>query len=154
MDYRLRPARLADLEVLVRHRRAMWHDMGTYRGRQLAAADAPYRAWVQREWRALRLRAWVVEDAGGAVVAGGALWLQAIHPRPGTRNLVQPYLLSFYTEPAHRGKGLARGIARECIAWSREKGYPRIALHASDAGRALYEGLGFRPTAELRLDLD
>ncbi|HEX2066844.1 MAG TPA: hypothetical protein VHI93_08535, partial [Candidatus Thermoplasmatota archaeon] len=99
MEYRLRPARLADLEALVRHRRAMWQEMGTYAGRRLAAADAPYRAWVQREWRALRLRAWVVEDAGGAVVAGGALWLQGIHPRPGTRNLVQPYLLSFYTEP-------------------------------------------------------
>jgi hypothetical protein len=34
--------------------------------------------------------------------------------------------------------------------WSREQGFDRVVLHASDAGRPLYEKIGFKPTNEMR----
>ena len=40
------------------------------------------------------------------------------------------------------------------LAWLREQGLQSVDLHASDAGRHLYETLGFEPTNEMRLRLD
>jgi hypothetical protein len=36
----------------------------------------------------------------------------------------------------------------------RERGLSAVLLHASDAGRPLYESMGFTPTSEMRLVLD
>ena len=48
-----------------------------------------------------------------------------------------------YTEPEHRRRGLARRLMAEMIAWCRAAGLGSVSLHASDAGRPLYEALGF-----------
>jgi hypothetical protein len=36
------------------------------------------------------------------------------------------------------------------LQWAREQGFDRVVLHASDAGRSLYESLGFKSTNEMR----
>lgn len=59
------------------------------------------------------------------------------------------YLLNFWVEPEHRGEGLARGLVREALAESRRRGIRVTALHASDAGRLVYEPMGFRATNEM-----
>ena len=59
-------------------------------------------------------------------------------------------LLGMFTEPAWRGKGIARRIVQAAMRWSRERGYPRITLHASKMGRPVYEKLGFERTWEMR----
>lgn len=150
----LRPATLSDLDLLVRHRRRMWEEMGTNTVAELEVADEPYRRWAREQMDAGKLVAWVVEEgAGGAPVASGCLWLQPVQPRPGRPFGVQPYLLSMFTEPAHRGKGHARRIVEMAIAWSRERGHPWLALHASQFGRPLYEKMGFTDSGEMRLRL-
>jgi predicted acetyltransferase len=58
--------------------------------------------------------------------------------------------MSFYTEPAYRGQGLATLIVKETMNWSRDKGYPWMTLHASAAGRGVYEKLGWEATTEMR----
>jgi GNAT superfamily N-acetyltransferase len=67
--------------------------------------------------------------------------------------LKTPYLMSMYTETAFRRKGIAKSIVCNAIAWSREHGYDKINLHASEMGRHLYESLGFSATTEMRLRL-
>ena len=42
---------------------------------------------------------------------------------------------------------------RELVDWCRAQGFDCVCLHASDAGRPLYEQLGFQPTNEMRLNL-
>jgi hypothetical protein len=39
------------------------------------------------------------------------------------------------------------------IQWLKDQGFTSVALHASDAGRHLYETLGFQLTNEMRLSL-
>ena len=146
----VRPASLRDLDVLVRQRRRMWEDMGVLEG--LDEADRVYRAWARRRL-GRTLFAWVAEARDGRVVGGGCLWLMVVHPRPGFPGGPQPYLLSFYTEPAFRGQGIARRIVRACVRWARERGHPRVTLHASSMGRPVYEALGFVPTGEMKLGL-
>lgn len=150
---RLRRATPDDLDLLVRHRRAMFVEMAEgHAEASLDAADPVYRAWAARRLRTGRLVGFVVEERGEAV-ASGCVWVKRIHPRPGLTTRDEPYLLSMYTEPAHRGKGHAERIARAAIAWSLAGGYPRITLHASEMGRPLYERLGFERRWEMRLDL-
>lgn len=149
----LRQATLADLDLLVRHRRAMWADMDvTYTREDLDAADPVYRAWAARRLRTGRFVGFIVEERGRPV-ASGCVWVKRVHPRPAAATLDEAYLLSMYTEPAHRGKGHAERIVRAALAWARERGLPRMTLHASDMGRPLYEKLGFERRWEMKLDL-
>jgi predicted GNAT family acetyltransferase len=58
-----------------------------------------------------------------------------------------------YTDPDHRRRGLAKSIIEAMTCWCREQGFGWVSLHASDAGRHIYENLGFKPTNEMRLVL-
>lgn len=148
----LRPATVADVPLLVRHRRLMWSDIGGYAPADLDAADVVYARWVRREMRAGRIAAWV-SVVRGETAASGVLWLQFVQPRPLHPTGATPYLMSMYTEREHRGKGHAKRIVKAAIAWTKREGYPRMTLHASDMGRPIYEKLGFVRTWEMKLDL-
>jgi GNAT superfamily N-acetyltransferase len=54
--------------------------------------------------------------------------------------------MSMYTEPAHRGRGVAKMALRNMISWSRKKGCPAISPHASRLGRPIYTSFGWEPT--------
>ena len=63
------------------------------------------------------------------------------------------FVYNVYTEPAHRRRGVARALLDVLHDWALARGLGAIGLHASAAGRPLYETLGYRPTNEMRLDL-
>lgn len=62
--------------------------------------------------------------------------------------------MNVYTEPAQRGQGLARRLVAMALDYCRAEGIPMAALHASDAGRPIYEAMGFSETGEMRLRLE
>jgi GNAT superfamily N-acetyltransferase len=62
-------------------------------------------------------------------------------------------ILNVYTDPEYRRRGIARLLMETMIDWCKRKGLARVNLHASDAGRHLYESLGFEPSNEMRLKL-
>ncbi len=66
------------------------------------------------------------------------MWLQQVQPRPHRASMVQPYLLSMYTEPDFRRRGVASMVVKEAIEWCRKNKYSQ---------------LGFKRTWEMRLDL-
>jgi hypothetical protein len=39
------------------------------------------------------------------------------------------------------------------VEWCRAQGFHSVRLAASDAGRPLYQSLGFNPTHEMKLEL-
>lgn len=146
----IRPATLDDLGTLVRHRRGMFEDMHPdLRKRDLDEADRAFRAWARRGMKAGEYAGFVAE-AEGRAVASGCVWLQPVQPRPGWTKGRQAYLLGMFTEPAWRGKGIARRIVQAAMRWSRERGHPRLTLHASQMGQPVYEKLGFERTWEMR----
>ena len=151
--FKLRSATGKDLAVLVQHRRAMWEDMGVKDGRRLSQADKAYRRWASKRLRDGSLRCWVVENPDGMIVGSGCLWLQPIQPSPGRSGGLQPYLLSMYTMPHYRGKGLASKVVREAVKWTRQNRYASLRLHASEMGRGVYRKLGFKRTWEMRRNM-
>lgn len=141
----MRLATTADLDVLARHRVAMFVEMGS-----LAAGSAESREiedatrlFVAETMASDEWFAWIVEDATGVLGSGAAL-LRRLAPRPGhAAGGTEAYLLSFYTEPRARRRGVATTVMRACLAWCAARGITRITLHASDAGRPVYTPLGF-----------
>ena len=147
---RVRRATVGDLDILVHHRRGMWEHLNVRNRNSLDQADQVYRRWVRSKLRNGKVVAWVVESSSGTIVGGGCLWLRPTQPRPNLTKPVDPYLLSMYTEPDFRRRGVASLIVIEAIKWSRKNGYGSIFLHASKNGRRLYREYGFSRSWEMR----
>jgi RimJ/RimL family protein N-acetyltransferase len=73
-------------------------------------------------------------------------------PNPWNPKGRTPYLLSMYTRPEARGRGVASAIVRAAIAWSTQHGHRIMRLHASAQGRGVYARFGFERSWEMRRD--
>jgi RimJ/RimL family protein N-acetyltransferase len=149
----LRRATLDDLDLLVSHRQRMWQAMGRFTAAQHNEASRTYRRWLRPRLRSGRATAFIVEGRGKQPVASGVVWLQEFQPRPTWGGTHQAYLMSVFTEPAARGRGHATRITRAAMAWAKEEGAERMALHASAQGARIYRRLGFERTHEMRITL-
>jgi GNAT superfamily N-acetyltransferase len=131
----------------------MWRDIGGRTPGDIARAGPAYRRWIRREVAHRRFLAFVVEDRSGRTAGSGAVWISPVHPRPGRLSrLSMPYILSMYTEPAFRRRGVASRIVRAMVRWAKDHGYRRVYLHASRMGRPVYARLGFVLGREMRFE--
>jgi len=113
----------------------------------------PRRGLLERAIPAGEWTGWIAEDGHG-VLGGGAALLRVQPPGPDCpAGGESAYLLNFYTEPRARRRGVATALVRACLAWCGSRGVARVSLHASAAGRHVYERLGFGP-ARNRHDLE
>ncbi len=151
---RLRRASVDDLALLVRHRHRMWSDIGNRSEADVREHDQRYRRWARLRLRSGELAGVVAETPDGFPVGSGLVWFRPDQPRPGVRALLSPYILSMYTEPEWRGRGVASQIVGRLVAMSRRPGIASVVLHASKFGRRLYRRLGFERTWEMRFWLD
>ncbi len=131
----------------------MWEDIDSFDKSDLDRGNRENRAWARARLRNGTLQGWLAEDSESKVVGGGCIWLQPIQPHPEVKKRRQPYLMSMFTEPSFRGKGVASCIEGAAVEWSRVNGYPYVMLHASERGRGLYEKLGFERLWQMRLKL-
>lgn len=132
----------------------MWEAIAGFAPQELDAADRRYRDWARSRVASGTLLGFIVETEASEPVASGCLWLMPIQPRPGWKSTTAPYLMSMYTEPSHREKGLATRIVRESLHWARAQGCDMMILHASRFGEKMYLREGFRWTLEMRRRLD
>jgi len=133
----------------------MWEEIRDYTPAELDRHDVVYRRWARALMADGKFLAVLAEDSRGRVLGSGGLWRMPAQPRPGPLGRGEmPYVLSMFTEPDHRGLGIASRIVREMVRWSRAHRYGRIVLHASRFGRPVYERLGFEDGSEMRLPLN
>src|SRR5262245_3627374 len=114
-DYRIRQATLADADVLVRHRTAMFEDMGVAIDRE--AVGTAFRAWLMEHMPTDRYLAWIVENSSNEVVSGGGISIIQWPPGPWDLGGRLAFVYNVYTEPAHRARGLARLVMRAIHDW-------------------------------------
>jgi GNAT superfamily N-acetyltransferase len=131
----------------------MFEAMGFHDQEQLRAMDAASAPFFERGLRDGTYRGFLAVTSSGEVVAGGGVMRLAFQPHPLDPRPQRAFVVNMYTEPPWRGRGLARRLMEAMIEWCREQGFRVLYLHASDEGRPLYEGLGFKPTNEMRLRL-
>jgi len=140
---------VADLDLLVRHRRGMWQAIRDLSTESLEGADRVYRRWARARMNSGRFVGFIV-DVGRRPVASGCVWLMELQPRPHWKGTQAAYLLSMFTEPDHRREGHATRIVEAAMKWAKARGIPVMLLHASPYGEALYARLGFERTTEMR----
>lgn len=138
---------------MMRLRAATIDDIEPGLGARVPAYPARFGRWFSTELREGRLWGWIAEDPRGTAIGSGLVWLQPRFPGAHFPHQRLPYILQVYTDPAWRGRGIASSIVERIVTSARARGYPRILLHSSPAGRSLYERLGFQPTTEMRLEL-
>lgn len=152
--FRVRRATLDDVPTIVYQRHAMFAEMGDGTPDSLDRMDASFAPWLVEKMTAGEYLGWFALDEAGQPVAGAGLWVQPWPVGPVDQTGQRAYLMNVYTEPRCRGRGLARRLVQLTLDWSREHGLKTAMLNASDAGRPIYETLGFRQSSEMRLSLD
>lgn len=151
MKFKVSRATERDIGLLTRHRSAMWLDIHPELGAKIEASKDTTRRWIEGKLSNGRLVGFVVRTKSGQVAGSCCLWIREEQPRPTSRRLEVPYLMSVYTERKYRRKGVARQVVSSAVAWCRQHGYERVVLHSSEEGKPLYESLGFEQTTEMRL---
>ena len=153
MKINIRKADLGDLKHIAHHRRAMFEEMGFRDPAVLGQVEESSREYFSEALRTGAYKAWLAEDPNGRVVAGGGIVIANWPGYPGETLAKRAWVLNMYTEPEARRRGVAKQLLAVIIGWCRTEGFCTVSLHASQAGRPLYETAGFQPTNEMRLSL-
>ena len=140
---------LADTPLITLHRKAMFAAIRNTPEATLDAMNAKFEPWLKRMLREGKYSGWITCDGDRPVASAGLMvldWAPHVLDPEGEH---RGYVLNLFVEPEYRGRGLARALTQECMTESRSKGIRVIALHASAAGRPLYEKLGFCAANEM-----
>lgn len=172
----LRRAVKADIPLLARHHRLMFEEMRALsgvtipkdsccsapdccvnvplsrKGNQNTALDFEQLETAQRAKLDEQLPdgscvAWIAEFRGNPV-ASGAVSILKTAPVPEDPLFTVGFLHSMYTEQSLRGRGIASSIIDRLLDHCRKKGLKRVLLNASEAGRTIYRGKGFKEMNE------
>jgi len=152
--FAIRTTTPADLEQILHHRRSMFRDDGYSDEPMLDAIVTNSRTVIERGLREGSYRGWfAVSD--GMVVAGVGLMISAWPAGPtGPHKSQRAYILNVYTEPEFRGRGISTTLMQAAVEHCRAEGFATVWLHATEAGRRVYEKVGFKSTNEMKLALE
>jgi GNAT superfamily N-acetyltransferase len=151
-DFTLREATADDIPEILQQRKRMYEDMGHRDPGALALMLSTTRKFLAQAIPAGSFRSWLA-IAEGRVVGGGAVLLSPWPSHTYDGECLRATILNVYTYPEFRRRGIARSLMQFMTGWCKSQGLAMVYLHASQDGRALYESLGFEPTAEMRLKL-
>lgn len=143
----------ADAELIGLHRRKMFMEMGQPDDSAMQAMVSSFVLWVRQKLTDGHYLGWLAVRKGEVVGGGGMLLLDFVphwrDPKP-----LRAYLLNFYVSPEARGQGLAKRLLQTAVEEARRRDIGVVALHASSAGRPIYEAAGFEASNEMMLMLE
>ena len=140
--FELRRVEPTDLPTLLEHRRLFFEEFGNADAATLADHIRIFRRWLQPRLKSGSVVGWIA-TADGVPAGSGLVYVQSNRPHPWNRTGRSPYLMAMYTQPAHRRQGIATAIVRAALNCAKDAGFSSMTLHATDAGRPVYEALGF-----------
>jgi GNAT superfamily N-acetyltransferase len=150
----IRHATVDDIPDLVRLRRTMFESMGYTDPTQLAAADQAAAAYFATAIPTGGFYGWLAVTATGQAVGSGGAVIDRHPPGPSNLSGQSGYIMNISTDPRYRRQGIARRMMQAILSWLAEQGIRRVTLHATEAGRPLYEQLGFAESNEMVLHAD
>lgn len=151
----IRVATPDDITVLAKHHRMMFEEIWEIKGiptdkSGLASLEKEYAKKLTNEFKSGTCISWVVQ-IGDQIVSSGAISIVSYVPVPHDLSLRVAFLHSIYTEKEYRHQHYARDITQEAANYCRDLGIKRLYLFASDAGRPLYENIGFVPVPNMMM---
>ncbi len=157
-EFLVRQATADDAALIARHRAAMFLEMHDLEASRVGDLEARSTRYLEVALTSGEYLGWLASPVGapGSIVSGAGVQVRRTLPHPrepdGTPHGKQAIVLNVYTEPAWRGRGVAELLMQRVIQWAGDAGMHTLVLHASTAGRPLYERLGFSATNEMRYD--
>ena len=143
MNITIRKADMSDLELLMEWRMTVLREVFS------VSPDDPMTELEQenRRYYQRALPAWdhiaCFACAGQKIVGCGGICFHQEMPSPDNPQGGCAYLMNIYTVPDFRGQGVGREIVRWLVQRAKERGIAKIYLETSEAGRTLYQELGF-----------
>jgi GNAT superfamily N-acetyltransferase len=136
-----------DVDALVELRVDLLRKLGKLEdGSQTPAFVAATRQYLLAAIARGDFTAWLAEENGEVIATSGVVLFER-PPAPGNLAGREAYLLTMFTLPSWRGKGLGTALMREILDAARRDGIGRLWLHATGDGRPIYEQAGFAPNA-------
>lgn len=151
--FTLREATEQDIPHLsIRHRK-MFEEIWQRKGQQIDNSTAmvieqAYARKLSAELPGGTCKSWLIEN-GSEPVASGAITIVSFVPSPNDLTSKAAYLHSMYTEAGLRGRDFASRIVKTALAYCRTNGIKRVFLSASEAGRPVYERIGFASSPDM-----
>jgi ribosomal protein S18 acetylase RimI-like enzyme len=149
----IRTLRADDLELICRHREAMFRDAGRSDD-VLAPMTAHFREWLKPRLHDGTYFGFVMSHDGKPVAGIGLMLIDwpphPEHPAQDKRG----YVLNVFVEPEYRQRGLARELMKLADAEFVRRDVRYAILHATEKGKPLYQGLGWNGTTEMAKALD
>lgn len=143
-----RPVDARDLELICRHRHAMFQEAGRDAG-TLEVMTEHFRPWLAPRLADGRYFGFVLLD-GETPVAGIGLMAIDWPPHPShPRHDQRGYVLNVYVEHSHRRRGLGRALMELAEAEFARRELPFAILHATEMGKPMYAELGWKGTTEM-----
>lgn len=143
MNLTIVQANLDDLEALLDWRMEVLHEVfSDYSSLDWEELRAENEVYYQREIPAgthIACFAKIDEE----IVGCGGVCMQTEMPSPDNYAGACAYLMNIYTRQAHRGKGIGQAIVQWLIDKAKQSGAQKIYLETSEAGRKLYQKMGF-----------
>ncbi|MGA2571890.1 MAG: GNAT family N-acetyltransferase [Terracidiphilus sp.] len=140
-----------DAALIATHRKAMFAAMQSADEATLEIVRRNSEPWIVRMMREDKYLGWITSEEAQPVASAGLLILDwpplPLDPSGEQRG----YLLNIFVEPDFRKRGIAHELVRLCLSEADRRHIGVVTLHASDAGRSIYEGFGFRATSEMLL---
>ncbi len=132
-----------DIPELIRMRLAyMVDDFGSVSEHEKECMEKQLPDYFERKL-GTELVAFVAKD-GGRIVSVAYLLIIEMPANSILLNGLYGEVLSVYTEPDYRGKGLCTKLIQNLVDYGREKGLGRIDLSATKDGYPIYKKIGFQ----------
>ena len=143
--FTIRRATKADIEALVKLRLEMQREIVTGDGHIEVDWESVENAYRQYLAETLFTEQFVVliAQAEGNIVATSGLSFVSRPPSASSQLMSEGYVTNMYTLPAWRCKGVATALLKATMKHAKEHSARLVYLHTSDAGRSVYEKLGF-----------
>ncbi|QND54564.1 GNAT family N-acetyltransferase (plasmid) [Phyllobacterium sp. 628] len=143
---------LTDLDMICQHRESMFLEAGRSPD-VLTTMAAPFRQWLMEHLAKGTYFGFFAEENGHSIGGVGMMEIDwpphPAHPLASKRG----YVLNVFVDPAYRGRGIARALMKAAEIEFLSRGIDYIILHATNAGRALYESDGWIRTTEMAKNL-
>ena len=132
-----------DINELVRMRIAyMKDDFGSVSEHERKCMESQLPDYFERKL-GTELVAFVAKD-GERIVSVAYLHIIEMPANSILLNGLYGEVLSVYTEPEYRGRGLCSTLMRNLVEYGKKRGLGRIDLSATDEGYPIYAKLGFK----------
>ncbi|MCX4270399.1 MAG: GNAT family N-acetyltransferase [Lachnospiraceae bacterium] len=143
MDIKIRKAELTDIELLMKWRMRVLHEVFDISDNE----PAEELEWANRNYYQSALQAGghiaCFACQGGEIIGCGGICLYQEMPSPDNHSGQCAYLMNIYTCPEFRGRGVGEMIVRWLVGQAVQRNITKIYLETSKPGRKLYEKTGF-----------